>query len=544
MTHQVLARKWRPRDFTSLVGQEHVVKALTHALTTQRLHHAYLFTGTRGVGKTTLSRILAKALNCETGITATPCGKCRACLDVDAGRFVDYVEMDAASNRSVDEMTAVLDNAVYAPTSGRYKVYVIDEVHMLTNHAFNAMLKTLEEPPPHICFVLATTDPQKVPVTVLSRCMQFNLRNLAPQTIADRLAYILGEEKIAFEEPALMRLGRAASGSMRDSLSLLDQAIAFSGGDISDAAIMQMLGMVDSAFVDEIIAALAAEMGVELVRLADELLASGGAFEQVLLDLAREFQQLALAYENLGEHSPERIALAKQIGAPTLQVYYQIVIHGAKELALAPDAHTGFVMVLLRLVAFTPRVVGLASAAPRSAVASANRTSVTATAIAATAPATSRPALAAQAPAPAAVPVNSTPASNAHREFDGDWPALARSLQLVARPAQFMQQSQLVSVENLNPGYGFVARIAIKMLAEPVVIAKVKDALIGYFGQPIALKVEIGEVQEGTHSHIVAAERADQQSKAEAAIAEDPFVQAMQNEMGATIIPGSIKSVS
>jgi DNA polymerase-3 subunit gamma/tau len=230
MTHQVLARKWRPRDFASLVGQDHVVRALTHALDTQRLHHAYLFTGTRGVGKTTIARILAKALNCETGITASPCGRCGACMEIDAGRFVDYVEMDAASNRRVDEMTQVLENAVYAPTAGRWKVYVIDEVHMLSTHAFNAMLKTLEEPPGHVVFILATTDPQKVPVTVLSRCLQFNLRNMAPTAVAGHLARVLEAEAIEFEPAALAHLGRAASGSMRDALSLLDQAIAAEGG--------------------------------------------------------------------------------------------------------------------------------------------------------------------------------------------------------------------------------------------------------------------------------------------------------------------------
>ena len=240
MTHQVLARKWRPRDFETLVGQQHVVRALTHALGSGRLHHAYLLTGTRGVGKTTIARILARAVNCETGITARPCGKCFACTGIDAGRFVDYIEMDAASNRGVDEMTQLLENAVYAPSAGRYKVYVIDEVHMLSTHAFNAMLKTLEEPPAHVLFVLATTDPQKVPVTVLSRCLQFNLKNMTPAAIAAHLAGVLDAEAIAYEAPALALIGRSAGGSMRDALSLLDQAIAFGGGSVAESAVGEM----------------------------------------------------------------------------------------------------------------------------------------------------------------------------------------------------------------------------------------------------------------------------------------------------------------
>jgi DNA polymerase III subunit gamma/tau len=540
MGHQVLARKWRPRDFVSLVGQEHVVRALTHALSTQRLHHAYLFTGTRGVGKTTLSRILAKSLNCETGITAAPCGKCGACLDIDAGRFVDYVEMDAASNRGVDEMAQVLDNAMYAPTVGRYKVYVIDEVHMLTNHAFNAMLKTLEEPPPHVCFVLATTDPQKVPVTVLSRCMQFNLRNLAPLTIADRLRYVLQQEEVAFDEPSLMRLGKAANGSMRDSLSLLDQAIAFGGGQVSDAIVMEMLGLVDAVFVDHILNALLQINGAQMVALADELQASGGAFEQVLLDLAREFQQLALAAEGLGEHAEGRKEMALAFGPQALQVYYQIAIHGMRDLALAPDAHTGFVMTLLRLLAFVPSGSGSANAVPTHA---------------APMKAATRPAL---APRPAVTVPTSPEAGNVPkvmsaaqaqlvvapsgvaREFDGDWPALAKQLRLVGFAQQFMQQSQLVAYEALKPGYAFTVRVPIKILAESANVNKVRDALAQYLGQAVRITPEVGLVETGTAALVVAGEKAQAQADAESAIGNDLFVQGMQKEFGATIVPGSI----
>lgn len=295
MTYQVLARKWRPKDFASLVGQEHVVRALTHALDGGRLHHAYLFTGTRGVGKTTLSRIFAKALNCEIGVTSQPCGVCRACREIDEGRFVDYVEMDAASNRGVDEMAALLERAVYAPVDARFKVYMIDEVHMLTNHAFNAMLKTLEEPPPHVKFILATTDPQKIPVTVLSRCLQFNLKQMPPGHIVSHLDRILGEEGIAHEPNALRLLAAAAQGSMRDALSLTDQAIAYSAGDVSEAAVRGMLGAIDQSYLVRLLDALADENGAALVEIADEMAGRSLSFSGALQDLASLLQKIALA---------------------------------------------------------------------------------------------------------------------------------------------------------------------------------------------------------------------------------------------------------
>lgn len=357
MTHQVLARKWRPRDFESLVGQEHVVRALTHALTSGRLHHAYLFTGTRGVGKTTIARILAKSLNCETGLTARPCGVCRACTEIDGGRFVDYIEMDAASNRGVDEMTQVLENAVYAPTAARFKVYVIDEVHMLSTHAFNAMLKTLEEPPEHVVFVLATTDPQKVPVTVLSRCLQFNLKNMTPAAIADHLGKVLQAEAIDFEGQALPLIGRAAGGSMRDALSLLDQAIAYGGGQVGLAAVREMLGVVDSRYLEQLLEALVAGDGARLVAVADQMQAGNAPFERVLQDFAALLQRIALA--QIGVVADEAQAgqlndFASRIAAEDLQVYYQIALHGARDLPLSLDPLSGFTMVLLRLLAFRP----------------------------------------------------------------------------------------------------------------------------------------------------------------------------------------------
>jgi DNA polymerase-3 subunit gamma/tau len=374
MSHQVLARKWRPRDFGSLVGQEHVVRALTHALDTDRLHHAYLFTGTRGVGKTTVSRILSRALNCETGVTSTPCGRCSACLGIEQGRFPDYVEMDAASNRGVDEMAQVLEQVVYAPVSGRYKVYMIDEVHMLTGHAFNAMLKTLEEPPPHVVFILATTDPKKVPVTVLSRCLQFNLKNLPPQLVSRHLATVLETEAVAFEPAALAQIGRAAAGSMRDALSLLDQAIAYGGGRVEDAAVREMLGVVDRRDLERILEALVAGDGRALVGAADDMLAGNAPFERTLLDFASLLQRIALAQvgvvadDDTGDDAPQR--WAPRLAAEDLQVWYQIAIHGARDLPLAPDAHAGFSMTLLRLLAFRPETMAprLPAPQPRAAL--------------------------------------------------------------------------------------------------------------------------------------------------------------------------------
>ena len=381
MSYQVLARKYRPKNFETLVGQEHVVRALTHALHSGRLHHAYLFTGTRGVGKTTLSRILAKSLNCigpdgTGGITAQPCGVCEACTAIDAGRFVDYIEMDAASNRGVDEMAQLLEQAVYAPSNARFKVYMIDEVHMLTNHAFNSMLKTLEEPPEHVKFILATTDPQKIPVTVLSRCLQFNLKQMPPGHIISHLDNILGQEGIAFEQPALRLLAQGAHGSMRDALSLTDQAIAYAAGAVTLDAVQGMLGALDQSYLVRLLDALAQQDGADLLAVADEMASRSLSYNGALQDLGTLLHRIALAQtvpaalpQDLPEYA-DIVRLAGAFDAEEVQLFYQIAVHGRNELGLAPDEYAGFTMTLLRMLAFRPGIGG-ADGVPAAAPASA-----------------------------------------------------------------------------------------------------------------------------------------------------------------------------
>ena len=360
MAYQVLARKWRPKTFADLVGQEHIVKALRNALEKGRLHHAYLLTGTRGVGKTTIARILAKSLNCEHPKEGEPCGQCQSCRDIDTGRFVDLLEIDAASNTGIDNIREVLENAQYAPTAGKYKVYIIDEVHMLSKSAFNAMLKTLEEPPEHVKFILATTDPHKVPVTVLSRCLQFVLRNMTAQQVADHLAHVLDSEQIPYEPPALALLGRAAAGSMRDALSLLDQAIAMGSGKVAEQDVRQMIGAVDKRYLYELLQSIAGQNGASLMNQAREMAERAVGFDNALSELALLLQRIALLQTvpaAVPADDPEYPALkhlAAQLGGEQIQLYYQCAIHGKQDLGLAPDEYAGFVMTLLRMLAFAP----------------------------------------------------------------------------------------------------------------------------------------------------------------------------------------------
>ncbi|MCP3710962.1 DNA polymerase III subunit gamma/tau [Paraburkholderia sp. CNPSo 3274] len=437
MTYQVLARKWRPKDFASLVGQEHVVRALTHALDGGRLHHAYLFTGTRGVGKTTLSRIFAKALNCETGVTSKPCGVCRACREIDEGRFVDYVEMDAASNRGVDEMAALLERAVYAPVDARFKVYMIDEVHMLTNHAFNAMLKTLEEPPPHVKFILATTDPQKIPVTVLSRCLQFNLKQMPAGNIVEHLTHILGEEKVEFEPQALRLLARAADGSMRDALSLTDQAIAYSANQVTEEAVRGMLGALDQSYLIRLIDALVAGDGANVLAIADEMALRSLSFSTALQDLASLFHRIGWAQfapSSVLDEWPEADDIrrfAEALSPEQVQLFYQIATLGRSELGLAPDEYAGFTMTLLRMLAFEPSVsagsVGSAPASKPAAAATGARAAAPVAALArSAAPAVAQP-VAPKPEAPVPQSIEAAPAKTPVVEPQASAPApLAR----------------------------------------------------------------------------------------------------------------------
>jgi len=529
MSYQVLARKWRPRNFASLIGQEHVVRALTHALEQNRLHHAYLFTGTRGVGKTTLARILAKALNCETGITATPCGVCSACTEIDSGRFVDLIEIDAATNTGIDNMRELQDNAVYAPTRGRFKVFVIDEVHMLSKQAFNSMLKTFEEPPEHIKFILATTDPQRIPVTVLSRCLQFNLKQMPREAIYEHLGYILQQENTAAEPAALRLIAQAAQGSMRDALSLLDQAIAYAGGRVSEEAVRAMLGAIDQDYLFKLLDALAQQDIKAMLAVADEMESRSLSFDSALQDFATLLHQLALAQsapDALGQDLPEReriLALARQFDAEELQLHYQIALHGRRDLPLAPDEYAGFSMSLMRMLAFRPDQAG-AAAVP--------------------APAKKKPEAAAVQDAGAAKPAPGrfgarSDANAVGPAFDGDWPKLANLLKVSGVARQLAQQSELRSFdgESMELGLAYSA----KHLAERIYQDKLRAALQGHFGKAVALKIVIGEISGNTAAVQAQTERQARQDKALEAIQGDAFVRELMDSFDATIVGDSVK---
>jgi DNA polymerase-3 subunit gamma/tau len=566
MSYQVLARKWRPRAFGELVGQGHVVTALTNALTQGRLHHAYLLTGTRGVGKTTLARILAKSLNCECGVSATPCGECPACRDIDAGRFVDLLELDAASNTGVDNMREILDNARYAPTVGRYKVYLIDEVHMLSKGAFNSMLKTLEEPPEHVKFVLATTDPQKIPPTVLSRCLQFSLTPLPRAAIGDRLAHILGAEAIPFDATALPQLAAAAQGSLRDALSLLDQAIAFGGGEVREPAVRAMLGVVDRGYLHRIVDALLASDGAALIAEADALASSGQAFGAALDELATLFYRIAVvqAVPNApaGDESDRIADYAARFTAEAAQLAYQICAQGRADLALAPDEATGFAMTLLRLLAFEP------AAAPEPATRSSGRATQAGTATQARsrdqgpaaevatpqrAPVAARtesnvsigPALTVGAvrdrPTDATAPTGARQSGGALSplpDTTAAWPAFVATLRLTGMAAQLAAQSELKSVR------GNALSLAIpashKHLADKAYSDKLKAALDAATGRKVLLAFEIGESSDGSLAALERRERAQAKAEGDAAFRNEPFVRELVERFNATVRPDSV----
>jgi len=607
MAYLVLARKHRPKTFSEMVGQEHVVQALENALTSQRLHHAYLFTGTRGVGKTTVSRILAKSLNCQGpdgqgGITATPCGVCQACRDIDAGRFVDYTELDAASNRGVDEVQALLEQAVYKPVQGRFKVFMIDEVHMLTGHAFNAMLKTLEEPPEYLKFVLATTDPQKVPVTVLSRCLQFNLRPMAPETVLEHLTRVLQTETVPAEPHALRLIARAARGSMRDALSLTDQAIAFGNGELLEAGVRQMLGSVDRGHVFRLIEALAQGDGKTVVETSEGLRRDGLSAASTLEEMTAVLQGMAVlqavpsragADNGSDPDAAETARLATLMPADETQLLYSLCLHGRGELGLAPDEYAALTMVLLRLLAFKP---GGAATAEKKTLNEASRPVAV---VPRAAPVeTARP----PTPSPAApssvapVPLGAPVARPGHRLPVVDAPTLntsppprpaaeeptPASAKVMAMPVRIQPPAgaregesaapsapippseegdfwyavvtQMVAAESITALARELAlqsqlvardvdqwllRVERESLNQPGSRDKVQAALAA-LGHGVKIAIEIGAVVDSpARRNRQAAE--ERQRIAEEAIRNDPEVQSMMRDWDARIVPGTLR---
>ena len=578
MSYLVLARKYRPRNFSEMVGQEHVVQALSNALTTQRLHHAYLFTGTRGVGKTTVSRILAKSLNCQGpdgtgGITASPCGVCSACTDIDSGRFVDYTELDAASNRGVDEVQALLEQAVYKPVQGRFKVFMIDDVHMLTNTAFNAMLKTLEEPPEYLKFVLATTDPQKVPVTVLSRCLQFNLRPMAPETVLSHLTQVLQTEGILAETGALRLLSRAARGSMRDALSLTDQAIAFGNGQLDEPMVRQMLGSVDRSYVFRLIDALAQGDGKTVVDTAETLRLNGLSAASTLEEMTSVLQRMAVIQAVPGmavtdDSDPEAAdtaRLAAAMPADETQLLYSMCLHGRAELGLAPDEYAALTMVLLRLLAFKPASPLRQPVEKKTLIEPvqadlAPPVPVVVVVVKPPVPQASPPAVvrsvAAGAPAlpvvqelPLRVPAEPSPRLQARPVLlatppvdtaEGDyWHATVQ--QLVDTDAisglvrELALQSQLVAVN----GSQWMLRVERESLNQPMGRERLRAALDTVTPNAL-LDIEIGSVADSPAKRNAAAAN-EKQRIAEEIIMGDPLVQSLMRDYGAKIVPGTLK---
>jgi len=515
------------------------VRALTHALSEQRLHHAYLFTGTRGVGKTTIARILAKSLNCETGITATPCGTCSACQEIDSGRFVDLLEVDAATNTRVDEMRQLLENAVYAPTRGRFKVYVIDEVHMLSNSAFNAMLKTLEEPPEHVKFILATTDPQKIPVTVLSRCLQFNLKQMPAGSISGHLAHILQAEGVSFDAPALGLIARSASGSMRDALSLLDQAIAHGAGKVEEGQVRSMLGTVDQDYLFAILEALKAGDATALLQVAMDLAVRSLSFSAALQELGALLTRLQIAQcvpSAIDDDDPERerlLGLAAAFSPEFVQLAYQIALIGRNELSNAPDEYAGFVMTLLRLHTFRPSSVAdvVSAATPRARTTPpAERIPVAPQIQAAPAPVPAR-----QDPVPKAAPVPTSAQST-------DWQQIVGSLQLSGLARTLAQHCELRQLDESE----ILLRLApahshLQMKPGP---DKLQQALGEYFGRSLKLRFELANNEIDTPAVVAGRERQERQDKAIAAIEQDTFVRDVIESFDASLVESSIKPIA
>ena len=532
MSYQVLALKWRPKSFDTLVGQESTVQALSNALNQNRLHHAYLFNGTRGVGKTTIARILAKSLNCERGVSSNPCQKCSTCVDIDAGRYPDLIEVDAASNTGVDNVRELLENAQYAPSSGTYKIYIIDEVHMLSKSAFNAMLKTLEEPPGHVKFILATTEPKKVPITVLSRCLQFNLKQMTVDNIITHLIIVLNEEGVSFEENALLIIARSAKGSMRDALSILDQAIAFSRGGIKAELMIKMLGSSDESILYEILEKLSSNDGQALIKISKEMEEKNISFESTLEDLSRliyqisEYQIIPKQYENHSDKESISM-LSESFNAESLQLLYQITINGKKELPLAPDPITGFNMTLLRMLAFYPTLnVSLLKNITRSD-------------------------LPTQAPTKNIIPnkidrlekqkitPNSAEKLTESVDFNGDWKTLVEQLKL-GLAKSLAQECELINYHENTFNLSLSKKN--KHLNQKTYVDKLQEELINHFNKKISLEINLGDASNSPSS-VKKTEKARLLKDTESAIMEDKFVNELMSEFGAEIVPSSIKPI-
>jgi DNA polymerase-3 subunit gamma/tau len=533
MSYQVLARKWRPHNFSEIVGQEHVVKSLINALQHDRLHHAYLFTGTRGVGKTTLARILAKAINCENLQDTNPCGACKVCRDVDEGRFLDLIEVDAASRTKVEDTRDLLDNAQYAPSQGRFKVYLIDEVHMLSGHSFNALLKTLEEPPAHVKFLLATTDPHKIPVTVLSRCLQFNLKRLSQEQIFGQMEFILNQESIAFEASALRLLARAADGSMRDGLSLLDQAIVHGNGKVAAGEVGAMLGVIAQQPVGDLLHALAAQDAPGLLKVIADLADLSPDFSGVLRQLLQALHAVAVLQQapvliDAGLDSDLIKTLAGKLPPEDVHLYYQIGLLGQKDLDLAPDPRSGFEMALLRMLAFRPAFSNTAREARPQPVVKPSHTP---------APARPAPNLAVSPPReePAAPPeIQPLPAADS-------WPEMIAAMRLESITKQLAQQCALQSIDDhtctllLDPAF--------QTMLSPMRTEKLQAALRTLRGKPVKLTILIEKPTIATPAEQLTKQREDRQQAAVDAIEADQNIQALKEHFGARVIPGTIEPV-
>ncbi|MBI1425409.1 MAG: DNA polymerase III subunit gamma/tau [Gammaproteobacteria bacterium] len=545
MSYQVLARKWRPRNFEQMVGQEHVLRALTNALDSGRLHHAFLFTGTRGVGKTTLARILAKSLNCETGISSHPCGECQTCREIDDGRYVDLIEVDAASRTKVEDTRELLDNVQYAPTRGRYKVYLVDEVHMLSNHSFNALLKTLEEPPPHVKFLLATTDPQKLPVTILSRCLQFNLKRLHPDLISEYLAKLLQAENITFDAPALKHLARAADGSMRDALSLLDQAIAFGGGQLNEADVKQMLGTIEQTHIYTLLEQLAVRDAEGLMATIRQLNMQSPDHVAVLAELLSTLhylavlQQVPTAYDESMGDQERLLQLSQQLSPEDVQLFYQIGVLGRRDLPYAPDPASGVEMVLLRMLAFRPQTGGQSLSAQTP---STPTTRTTPAAVSQATPAKQNTPPATNVVKETVMPAaSSATASTAMKSTDDSWTQLVPQLQLSGILQQFA----------MNCAWHDRAGNKINLILEPSCenllnkerIDRLQEALQNYYGQPVVLSVEVGKVASETPAQHAQREKQEQLDAATQAIESDANVQKIVDTFGAKINTNTIQPV-